>query len=356
MNATNTRDVPGAPRPAGDDAGDEILLLGFEDVRALLDGREAEVMRAVEAAYVAHWRGQSSLPHSVFLRFAHRPADRIIALPAYLGGEFDAAGLKWVSSFPGNHEAGLERASAVVILNSARTGRPRAILEGSVISARRTAASAALAAARLHGEAYAGPVGMVGCGPINLEVARFLLSVYPRATEFVLHDLDEGRARRFAEELAGLSGAASARVAADAAEVLGAAPLVSFATTTARPHVSDLSACPAGATVLHVSLRDLSPEAILAADNVVDDVDHVCRAETSIHLAERLTGARDFIRCTLAEVLSGEAPARAEGGGPAPAVFSPFGLGVLDVAVSDLVVRLARERGVGQVVRGFLPV
>lgn len=338
---------------AGAAASDEILLLGVDDVRALLEGREADVMRGVAAAYVAHGRGQSSLPHSVFLRFPHRPADRVIALPAYLGGEFDAAGLKWVASFPGNPELGLERASAVVILNSAQTGRPTAILEGSIVSARRTAASAALAARALHGEAYAGPVGVVGCGPINLEVARFLLSVYPGVKEFVLFDLHADRARRFAEALAALSPAASARVAAGCEEVLRAAPLVSFATVAARPHVADLSACPPGATVLHVSLRDLSAEAILSADNVVDDADHVCRAETSVHLAERLSGGRDFIRCTLAEVLGGEAAARDPARGVS--VFSPFGLGVLDVAVAGLLVGLARERGAGQIVRGFLP-
>ena len=356
MCTDDGRVEPARP-PAGDgEASDEILLLGVEDVRALLEGREAEVMRAVAAAYVAHQRGQSSLPHSVFLRFAHRPADRVIALPAYLGGEFDAAGLKWVSSFPGNRAAGLERASAVVILNSARTGRPRAILEGSLISARRTAASAALAALALHGEDYGGPVGIVGCGPINFEVSRFLLSAYTGVSEFVLYDLDGGRAGRFAEQLQDLSGAASARVAADCEKVLRSSPLVSFATTAASPHVSGLSACPEGATILHVSLRDLAAEALLAADNVVDDADHVCRAETSVHLAERLSGSRDFIRCTLAEVLCGTAAARDPARGRSPVVFSPFGLGVLDVAVADLVARLARQRGAGQVVRGFLPV
>lgn len=355
MCADDGPDGPALPLAGDGEASDEILLLGVEDVRALLEGREDDIMRAVAAAYVAHDRGQSSLPHSVFLRFAHRPADRVIALPAYLGGEFDAAGLKWVSSFPGNREAGLERASAVVILNSARTGRPRAILEGSLISARRTAASAALAARALHGEGYDGPVGVIGCGPINLEVSRFLLSVYPRVTNFILFDLNEESARRFAAGLKGLSGAASARVAANCGEVLRSAPLVSFATTASRPHVADLSACPEGATILHVSLRDLSAEAMLAADNVVDDADHVCRAETSAHLAERLSGSRDFIRCTLAGVLCGTAAARDSAGGRRPVIFSPFGLGVLDVAVADLVTRLARERGAGQVVRGFLP-
>ncbi|HYN19767.1 MAG TPA: 2,3-diaminopropionate biosynthesis protein SbnB, partial [Thermoanaerobaculia bacterium] len=95
---------------------------------------------------------------------------------------------------------------------------------------------------------------------------------------------------------------------------------VSFATTAGRPHVRDLSVCPAGAVILHISLRDLSPEAILASDNVVDD---------------------------------GDAPARRGDG--SIAVFSPFGLGVLDVAVGKLVLDSARATGRGTPVASFLP-
>jgi ornithine cyclodeaminase len=85
----------------------------------------------------------------------------------------------------------------------------------------------------------------------------------------------------------------------------------------------------------------------------VDDIDHVCRAQTSVHLAEQLTGGRDFIRCSLADILMGKVGARRDA--ESIAVFSPFGLGVLDLAVSNLVRDFALEQGWGTIIRSFLP-
>ena len=48
--------------------------------------------------------------------------------------------------------------------------------------------------------------------------------------------------------------------------------------------------------MLHVSLRDLAPEILLGSTNIVDDVEHCLKADTSPHLAEQLTGNRDFLR------------------------------------------------------------
>jgi N-[(2S)-2-amino-2-carboxyethyl]-L-glutamate dehydrogenase len=329
----------------------DIAILKGPEVRAVLAGRELELIQAVRMAYETHGDGDSSLPHSTFLPFPGQPRDRIIALPAYLGGACRIAGVKWVSSFPDNLQLGVDRASAVMILNSPQTGRPEAILEGSVISAKRTAASAALAAQCLLSDSKVGRVGIIGCGLINFEIARFLLAVFAEAETFVLFDKDEARVKQFANKK--IFDGVGVEIAKDVPAVLRNCPLISIATTALKPHIGELRECPRGSAVLHISLRDLTPEVILSCDNVVDDIDHVCRAQTSVHLAEQLVGHRQFIRCNLADILKGRAAARNHS--ETVSVFSPFGLGVLDLAVGKLVRDLALQQGLETVIGSFVP-
>ena len=118
-----------------------------------------------------------------------------------------------------------------------------------------------------------------------------------------------------------------------AEQLIRSSDLVVFATVAGEPHVSDLSWFDHNPLVLHVSLRDLAPEILLASTNIVDDVEHCLKADTSPHLAEQLTGNRDFLHGTLDDVMAGRVTVPAD----RPVVFSPFGLGVLDLAVGKYV-------------------
>ena len=333
---------------------DDLLVLGARDVAGVLRGREQAVVDAVRTAYLLHEHGQSSMPLSTFLDLPD-PTTRMIALAAQLGGETPVAGIKWIASFPGNLASGLPRASAVIVLNSMDTGRPVALLEGARISAARTAASAALAAAAIAGAPAS--TGLVGCGVINREILRYCRLLCPSIERVVAYDREPGRAAGLVEELSGPARGGGPEteptIKAEAADSVTATcaecELVSFATTAASPHVGADAIHAGVATILHVSLRDLDPLALAEVDNVVDDVDHVFRASTSLHLAEQQLGTRDFVRVTLAQVLEG-APARV---GDGPTVFSPFGLGVLDLAVAQLVVADAATSGIGQRLEGF---
>jgi 2,3-diaminopropionate biosynthesis protein SbnB len=332
---------------------DEMKILKAGEVNSLLADQESALINTVKAAYETHSRGHSSLPHSTFLRFPDHERNRIIALPAYLGEDFDVAGLKWISSFPANLEKGLNRASAVIILNSLETGRPETIIEGSIISAKRTAASATLASQWLHKHSGSVPVGVIGCGLISFEIIRFHLATFPEARSFLVYDIDENSAKRFKKKCIDTFGEMDLEVAKDLKTIFRNSSLIVIATTAVKPYLFDISDCPSGSTILHVSLRDFSPEVILSCDNVVDDIDHVCRAQTSIHLAEQLTGNRDFVRCTLADITQGVVPARKDA--ESVTIFSPFGLGILDLAVANLVVDLARKKQIGTVIESFLP-
>jgi N-[(2S)-2-amino-2-carboxyethyl]-L-glutamate dehydrogenase len=307
-------------------------------VRRVLEGREEQIVQLVEATYRLHSAGDSVNPPSYFLRFPDRPASRIIALPASIGGPVRVDGLKWISSFPQNVAAGVPRASAVLILNDHDTGYPFACLESSIISATRTAASAALAADWLSREREGGGgrpvrIGFFGTGLIARYIHTFLAATGWRFHETGVHDVSADSAAGFRGYLEQSGTGGRITVHERAEDLIRSSDLVVFATIAGQPHVTDLSWFGHNPLVLHVSLRDLAPEILLASANVVDDVEHCLKANTSPHLAEQLTGNRDFLLGTLDDVMSGLVNVPAD----RPVVFSPFGLGVLDLAVGKYV-------------------
>jgi ornithine cyclodeaminase len=328
--------------------GDLRIVTG-EQVRALLEADRPGVVEAVRQAYLAWGRGDATPPDSTFLRFPGRARERIIALPAWLGGAWNLAGIKWIASFPENTRLGLDRASATLVLNDMETGYPIAMLESSVISAWRTAASAALAASVVHPGAPR-TVGVIGAGLIAWETVRFLRSLMPTLERIIVHDLSAGAADHF---LARASDFGERSRADSAAVVLASADVTVLATTAITPHIAEIPAADHPRTLLHVSLRDLEPACLLAADNTADDVHHVNQARTSVHLLSEQFGHAGFLRAGMADLLSGRAAARDEA--KDLRIFHPFGLGMLDLAVGAMALSAARSAGVGTVVEGFLP-
>ncbi|MFA1545320.1 2,3-diaminopropionate biosynthesis protein SbnB [Actinomadura chokoriensis] len=311
-----------------------FAVISGAQVHEAVAGREEQVTRMVEAAYRLHGEGLTVNPDSYFLRFPDRPSDRIIALPASVKGDVGVHGIKWISSFPGNVANGIPRASAVLILNDADTGYPFACLESSIISAARTAASAALAAATLADARGSRPrrVGFIGVGLIARYIHTYLAGNGFTFDELGVHDLSREHAEGF-EEYLGRSEKGEITIHESAESLIRSSDLVVFATVAGEPHVTDPAWFAHNPLVLHVSLRDLSPEIILSAYNVVDDVEHCMKANTSPHLAEQKVGDRDFVAGTLYDVLTGATRPPAD----KPVIFSPFGLGVLDLAVAKYV-------------------
>lgn len=304
----------------------DFVVVTSGQVAQALDGREPLVRDLIRDTYLDHDAGRTVNPPSYFLTFPDAPQNRIIALPGALTGEDPVSGIKWISSWPGNITSGTPRASAVTVLNDAATGFPVACLESSLISAARTAASAALAAEKLsEGRVRPSTVSFIGAGPIARTIHRYLVGTGWSFSRTLVHDLSAERAEQFAASLG-----EGAQVVPGAEEAVRGAELVVFATVARAPHVLDPAWFDHHPLVLHISLRDLGEEVILSAQNVVDDVNHVLQANTSVHLVAQRAGDHAFIDGTIAQVVRGEVTPRAD----RTVVFSPFGLGVLDLALA----------------------
>jgi ornithine cyclodeaminase len=245
-------------------------------------------------------------------------------------------GIKWIGSFPGNLDGGLPRASAVIVLNDPETGFPVACLEGAVISATRTALSAVVGAETLAGRRETGRLAVIGAGVISRRtVAMFLASGW-RLGEVAVFDPRVEQAERLVAEVA------VGHVAGSPAEAVAGADLVLIATTATTPWFDDPALTRPGVTVLHLSLRDITASTMADCDHVVDDPTHAAREGTSLELAMREEGLAPEAVRPIGALLSGEAPPRDPG---RSVIYSPFGLGSLDVALGHFVLERARARG-----------
>src|SRR6185436_2155069 len=134
-----------------------VPVLGHDAVLAAVS--PAAAIEHVRDGFAAHHAGEWTMPAKIYLDAP--PHGDFRAMPA-LGGGF--AMLKWISSFPGNPvEHGLPTVMGVVCLSDAGTSEPRMLLDARAVTALRTGAVAAVAAAALA-RPGAASVGVIGCG------------------------------------------------------------------------------------------------------------------------------------------------------------------------------------------------
>src|SRR6266566_4537823 len=207
----------------------ELSIINGKTVFDIVRAHRSECIRIVQDAYLAHADGQSVNPDSYFLKFPDKPDCRIIALPAYLGDGFHVAGLKWIASYPANIQRGFPRASAVLVLNNYETGYPFAILESSIISAARTAASAALAADWLSGRSRrAHSLGIVGTGFIARYVYEFLVGTGWEIDDVRLYDTSPVESEKFRNAACRLEQHRTVTVVPEVAELVRSCDLILF--------------------------------------------------------------------------------------------------------------------------------
>jgi len=270
--------------------------------------------------------------------------NRIIAMPAFIGGDFDMAGIKWIASFPGNIHQGIPRAHSVVILNKAATGQPVAIINTALLSIIRTAAVSGLMIRYFDKVRPLKDVnlGIIGWGPIGQYQLRMCLGLYgDKISKIFLYDLRQidKSAIDFAprEKIVVVDGWEPAYVNAD---------VFITATVSKAPYINKEPK--KGSLQLNVSLRDYKADMYdyVRDSIIVDDWDEICREKTDIEMMHLEKGLqREQTRSIVDMVVNNCMKDYAV---DVPIMFNPMGMAVFDMAVGTHYYREAGEKGIGR--------
>jgi ornithine cyclodeaminase/alanine dehydrogenase len=325
--------------PSDGDESEGLLYLSRADVEAAAP-EPAELVDLVEGAFAAVGRGEILMPSGPALE--PRPGAFLHPMIAF-STNMDRIGLKWLAGYSDNKSRGLPFLSALIVLNDATTGLPIAIMDGSWITAYRTAAASAVAIRTLT-RSDADTLSIIGCGAQALSHARVLPVAMPALKRLLIHHPSIDRAREFAAEIQDDLPGIEVRAADDLEEaVRNARVLVSAGPP--RPSIKPaIRAEWLAPKMLFVALdfeAYVGPEVVAAMDRVFTDD------------AAKLNHFRDqgFFSAGLPDVSSlaekvaeKRRPVSSTGG---RTLFLSLGLAVEDLVVASSVLDRARAAGRG---------
>lgn len=321
-------------QPSSQTVSPTLLYLSKSDLLQLGGGSSELYVQAIAEVLAIHAQGNFVQPLKPYLRSqgkAGHIADRIIAMPAYVGESYDISGLKWIGSKHDNPaQRGQERASGLITLNDPISNYPIAILEASLISSMRTAAVTVVAAQQLAQPDFT-TVSCVGCGLIAKTQLQSLLEQFPAIQTIHLFDLNANAAEQLATDLRQVRSHLEVKVAASAEAAVRLGEVVITCTVTAQPYIPFEWLRP-GAFVSNVSIMDLHKDVFLQADKVVVDDWEQANREKKILNQLVLEGrfSREQLHAELGEIVIGAKPGR-----QTPdeiIVLNPMGMAIEDIA------------------------
>ncbi len=319
------------------------LLLTRKDVEQLLPMSEA--MAAVEEGFRQYALGNVVMPLRTTIR-AHGGVN--LGMPAYIGGDLDALGLKVVSVYGTNPARGLPAVVATVLLNDPQTGALLAVMDGTWLTAMRTGASGGVATKYLARQ-DAEVATVLGAG-VQGRTQLMAVCEARRITRAYVYDVDPQRCAAFASAMAAQLGI-SVEASDDLRAAIEAADVLSVATSAHEPvfpgewlrpgtHINGIgSHAPAH--------RELDGEAVRRSLLVVDQRE-ACLAEAGDVIIPVKEGVitEDHIHAELGQVVAGQVAGRSSD--QQITLFKSVGLALQDVSTAARIYALAREGGTGQ--------
>lgn len=323
-----------------------MLVVGRSEVAALLD--MDALIDALASAMTDLSAGRAAAPDRVAAMVPEREGF-VAAMPGYVPSA-GALTSKLVSVFPRNAGTPLPTHQALIVAFDPDTGEPVALLDGTAITAARTAACSALSA-RLLARADASVLALLGTGAQARSHARAMCRVRP-LRHIRVAGRNPAHATALAAELSAELGI-PAEAVASYAQALDGADLAAATTHAVDPVVRRPWLTPG----VHITSVGFNPAGREIDDATIADA-LVCVESRQAALAPFPAGSNDLlhpirdgvitadhVHAELGELLTGSRPGRT-----APdqiTLYKSVGVAVQDAAAAALVVEAARERSAG---------
>ena len=165
---------------------EDMIAAGVKDMKGCVEAME-EMFKLMK---VGNYRmgGANGNSHGSMVSFPESspfpempvdgPDRRFMAMPAYLGGKFDMAGMKWYGSNVNNKEKGLPRSILMLTLNDKDTGAPLAYMSANILSAYRTGAVPGVGF-KYFAREDADTIGIIGPGVMSKTALTAAMAVRP---------------------------------------------------------------------------------------------------------------------------------------------------------------------------------
>lgn len=343
---SRVRAARGGPGPAGETpapATGTVLYLSRADVETA-GVTMPEIIERLETAFLEKGHGRAEMPPKPGIHPGPPGNDNFIhAMPAFIGA-LGAAGVKWVSGFPGNVARGLPYVSGLLILNDPETGLPRAIMDATWITAMRTGAATAVAAKRLA-RADSAVLGIVGCGVQGRTNLAALHAALASLREVRAFDIHPERVRAYIDEQSPLYPRLRITPAATPRDAVAGSDVIVTAGPIRRRPEPPLEAAWFAEGALGVPLDYDSywtPQALGAADRIyTDDTGQFEHARGEGVYFQRVPA----LYADLGEVVAGKKDGRRT---PRERlVCMTMGIALDDMATAPLILERALARGLG---------
>jgi len=301
----------------------------------------AAAVEDVEATIRLMRDGQAGMVAESVMPLGADPRNKAYSLPAFVGGRYDAAGLKW-TVHRAEPRGDLPSISSTTIINRLSDGAPVGSVESALLTRMRTAAVSAIAMRALKPGGITS-VTLLGAGAHAQTHLDMLLQLFPFLREIHLWNRTKAHLDRLLDQVT--PGATSILAHDDLGEALSEADLVISCTSAPTPFIS-ASAVRPGRLIMQIGFHEVLFETIAATDVVTVDLwgDF---AEKSAKSLFQMYRAGEFSPDRVAADL----PAILLDGWQPPAgaslYFSSFGLNVFDIAFAARLLNRAADLNIG---------